>query len=81
MIVMDHNDSIASSVNIELNSVNARIQRCFEGQKRIFGVSVADTAVGNYFRNTQRFLSSEGGCWIMICVNVSPWIASNMRLE
>ena len=78
---MDDHYSITSGVNIELNSVDARIQCGFKGQKRILGVSVADAAVGNYFRSTQLFPSGEVGCWIMICVNVSGWIASNMRVE
>lgn len=79
--MVDDYYSITSGVNIELYSVNARIQCRFESQKRILGVSVADPAVGNYFRNTQLFPSGEVGCWIMICVNVSTWIASNMRVE
>ena len=55
MIVMDDNDSVASPVYIELNPVCARIECRFESQKRILGVSVANAAVGNYFRNAQLF--------------------------
>ena len=58
-IVMDDDDSIGSRVNIELNPVNARIECCVEGQKRIFGVSVANAAVGNYFRSAQLFSLAE----------------------
>ena len=61
MIVMDDHDSVASAVYIELNSVCARIERRFESQKRILGVSVANAAVGNYFRNAQVFPSAEVG--------------------
>ena len=59
MIVMDDNYSITSGVNIELNSVDARIQCGFKGQKRILGVSVADAAVRDYFRNAQVGPSGE----------------------
>jgi len=78
---MDDNDPVASRVNIQLHSVSAGIKCRFEGQKRILGVSVANATVGDYFRNAQLFPSGEVGCSIMICVNVSPWIASNMRVE
>lgn len=81
MIVMDDDHAVAGPVNIELDSVYARIECRLEGQKRILGVSVANAAVGNYFRNAQLFPSAEVGCWIMICVNVFAWIASNMRVE
>ena len=67
---MNDHDSVASAVYIELDSVYARIECRLEGQKRILGVSVANAAVGNYFRNAQLFPSAEVGCWIMICVNV-----------
>lgn len=81
MIVMDDHDSIAGPVNIELNPVCARIECRLEGQKRILGVSVANAAVGNYFRSVQAFPSAEVECWIMICINVFPRIASNIRIE
>ena len=54
-IVMDDNDSIACCVNVQLDAVGARIQCRLEGRKRILGVSVANAAVGNYFRGRQRF--------------------------
>jgi hypothetical protein len=59
MIVMDYNNSIARRVNIELDSVHPGVQCRFEGQKRILGVSVADAAVGDYFRNAQLVPSGE----------------------
>jgi len=55
MIVMDDDCSVTCAVNIELDSVNTRVKCGLEGQKRIFGVSVADPAMGNYFRNAQLF--------------------------
>src|SRR5687767_14143109 len=41
-VVMDDNGSIACCVNVELDSVGARIQGRFEGRKRILGVSVTN---------------------------------------
>lgn len=81
-VVMDHNSSITRCMNVELDAVGARIQCRFEGRKRILGVSVANATVGNYFRVAQIFSPiGEGGCLIIICVNVRPGIASNMRVE
>ena len=59
MIVMDDHDSVASAVYIELDSVCARIECRLEGQKRILGVSVADAAVGDYFRDAQLLPSGQ----------------------
>ena len=54
-VVMDHDSSIACCMNVELDAVGTRIQCRFEGRKRILGVSVANAAVGNYFRGRQLF--------------------------
>lgn len=78
---MDDDDAIARRVNIELDCICARIECRLEGQKRILGVSVANAAVGDYFRNAQLSSLRPSPCSIMICVNVSAWIASNMRVE
>lgn len=81
-VVMNHNGSIACCMNVELDAVGARIQCRFEGRKRIFGVSVANATVGNYFRGKQLFFPlAKANAPIIICVNVRPRIASNMRIE
>ena len=61
MVVMDDHHAVASTVYIQLNPVCARIECRLEGQNRILGVSVANAAVGNYFRNAQLFPSAEVG--------------------
>ena len=55
---MHDDDSIRSPVNVELDPVYARVERSLEGQKRILGVSVANAAVRDYFRNAQWFPSA-----------------------
>lgn len=49
-VVMYHYDAVARRVDVELDRVCSRVERCLEGRQRVFGVSVSNAAVSNDFR-------------------------------
>ena len=70
-IVVDNNDLVGSSVDVHLNSISAGVKCGHEGRKRVFGVSVANTAMGYCFDDL-RLLRHDfpGSDAVIICLNI-----------